>query len=60
MMRIESIPESVECPFCESENTELQSPFGTTLGLAQYMCNECNTPFEWIKWEKERKQNRSD
>ena len=57
MINADRIPQSVKCPFCESENTELHSPFGTTLALVQYVCKECNSPFEWIKWEKEQRKN---
>lgn len=45
----------VKCPFCDSTNTTIYSAFGTTLALVQYVCDDCNSPFEWIKWEEEKK-----
>ncbi|WP_069804885.1 PaaD-like zinc ribbon domain-containing protein [Thermogemmatispora onikobensis] len=37
------------CPFCGSTETELFSLFGQQLLTAQYYCNRCHTPFEYIK-----------
>ncbi|WP_376797278.1 hypothetical protein [Thermogemmatispora sp.] len=37
------------CPFCGSTETELFSLFGQQLLTAQYYCNGCHTPFEYIK-----------
>lgn len=58
-MESEALPKSVNCPFCDSHNTEIHSPFGTTLALVQYICNDCRSPFEWIKWESEKRESRS-
>jgi 3-hydroxybutyryl-CoA dehydrogenase len=44
------LPEHVACPFCAGLKTELHSPFGTALSVATYWCNQCRTPFEWVKW----------
>lgn len=43
------LPASVECPFCGTTKTELQTPFGSVLSVAQYYCRRCRTIFEWIK-----------
>lgn len=39
----------LECPFCNSEQTELKSWFGSTACKALYYCNNCNQPFEHFK-----------
>ncbi len=39
----------VACPFCGSENTRLQSPFGSTACKALYFCDGCRQPFEHFK-----------
>jgi hypothetical protein len=41
----------VDCPFCESRETELLSVFGKQLMTAQYYCRCCRTPFERVKGE---------
>ena len=40
---------SVACPFCASEETRLQSEFGSTLCKALHVCNDCRQPFERFK-----------
>lgn len=40
---------SVTCPYCGSKETEFFSLFGQQLLTVQYYCNECHTPFEYIK-----------
>ncbi len=37
------------CPFCNSENTELKSEFGSTACKSLHYCKECNQPFEHFK-----------
>jgi ring-1,2-phenylacetyl-CoA epoxidase subunit PaaD len=44
---------AVRCPFCGSDRTRLESPFGSTLGFALYWCERCRTAFEYLKWEDE-------
>ena len=39
----------VKCPFCDSENTELKSPFGPTLCRSLHYCNNCMQAFEQFK-----------
>jgi len=41
--------EQIECPFCDSKQTRLESPFGPTLCRAIYYCNACNQSFELFK-----------
>lgn len=41
--------EAITCPFCDSTNTRLESPFGPTLCRAIYYCNGCHQPFELFK-----------
>lgn len=46
-----SLPPHPPCPFCETRETELVSPFGGQLTVATYWCNRCRTGFDYIKWE---------
>jgi len=43
------ILEQTPCPFCESTNTELKTPFGPTLCRAMHYCNNCKQAFEQFK-----------
>jgi len=38
-----------KCPFCDSENTELKSPFGPALCRSMHYCNNCLQAFEQFK-----------
>lgn len=44
------LPESAPCPFCGASDSELVSPFGGALSVAQYWCRRCRTGFEYLKW----------
>lgn len=37
------------CPFCDSKNTTLKSPFGATLCRSMHYCNNCLQAFEGFK-----------
>ena len=37
------------CPFCDSTDTELKSPFGPTLCRALHYCHNCHQAFEQFK-----------
>ena len=39
----------VECPFCGSADTRLQSEFGSTACKAIHVCNACREPFDEFK-----------
>jgi len=41
--------ERVPCPFCESEETDLRSEFGSTACKSLHFCNSCTQPFEHFK-----------
>lgn len=41
--------ERAVCPRCESDNTELKTPFGPTLCRAIYYCHSCREAFEQFK-----------
>lgn len=41
--------EMIECPFCGSQNTRLDTPFGATLCRAMYYCDSCRQSFEMFK-----------
>jgi ring-1,2-phenylacetyl-CoA epoxidase subunit PaaD len=40
---------NIECPFCDSDETELRAEFGATACKALYFCNGCRQPFEHFK-----------
>jgi len=39
----------VQCPFCGSEETGLESAFGPTLCRSTHFCRSCRNPFEAFK-----------
>jgi ring-1,2-phenylacetyl-CoA epoxidase subunit PaaD len=43
------ILEHVTCPYCQSGNTDLKSPFGPTLCRSLHYCNNCRQAFEQFK-----------
>lgn len=46
------MPDSVTCPFCDGDDTEPFSAFGSSLSVSQYYCNGCRSVFEWMKWRR--------
>jgi ring-1,2-phenylacetyl-CoA epoxidase subunit PaaD len=42
-------PNKIECPLCNSKNTELISQFGSTACKALYRCKDCLEPFDYFK-----------
>ncbi|MGI9014325.1 MAG: 1,2-phenylacetyl-CoA epoxidase subunit PaaD [Phycisphaerales bacterium] len=46
---IELRTSAIACPFCASNNTRLDSPFGPTRCRAIYYCDGCRNSFEHIK-----------
>ncbi|CAN5185975.1 phenylacetate-CoA oxygenase subunit PaaJ [soil metagenome] len=43
------ILENIECPYCQSNDTTLKSPFGPTLCRSIHYCNHCRQAFEQFK-----------
>lgn len=43
------ILEHVKCPHCDSDNTELRTPFGPTLCRSMHYCHNCRQMFEQFK-----------
>ena len=41
--------EAIQCPRCNSYNTQLISRFGSTACKALYKCNDCYEPFDYFK-----------
>ncbi len=41
--------EDTHCPYCDSENTTMKSPFGPTLCRSLHYCNNCKQAFEGFK-----------
>jgi C4-type Zn-finger protein len=44
------LTDGVPCPFCSHHDTELVTPFGGQLSVAQYWCRKCRTGFDYLKW----------
>jgi len=44
-----SEPDQVQCPQCQSKNTEMVSQFGSTACKALYKCKDCLEPFDYFK-----------
>jgi ring-1,2-phenylacetyl-CoA epoxidase subunit PaaD len=38
-----------KCPYCDSENTEMKTPFGPALCRSMHYCNNCHQAFEQFK-----------
>ena len=43
------ILKNVNCPYCGSEDTQMNSPFGPTLCRSLHYCNSCRQAFEQFK-----------
>lgn len=43
------IIEHAKCPYCDSENTEMKTPFGPALCRSMHYCNNCHQAFEQFK-----------
>ena len=41
----------VACPWCESTDAKLSSPFGGTISEILFQCRNCGETFGWMKWE---------
>jgi C4-type Zn-finger protein len=41
----------IECPWCESGNTHVISPFGGTVSEVSMQCDDCKSTFGWMKWQ---------
>lgn len=48
------------CPFCNSDDVELVSPWGGQIITSQMRCRACNTYFEAIRAEFDGVAGRSD
>lgn len=43
------ILEHIQCPYCDSDNTEMKTPFGPTLCRSMHYCHNCKQAFEQFK-----------
>lgn len=43
------ILEHARCPYCNSENTVMSTPFGPTLCRSMHYCHDCHQAFEQFK-----------
>ena len=46
----------VECPWCNSQETHVVSPFGGTVSEILMKCDNCKNTFGWMKWEHRKRQ----
>ena len=44
--------QDIQCPWCDSKNTKLLSPYGPSVAEMQYKCLDCDQGFGWMKWER--------
>ncbi len=42
----------VHCPWCESGQTRLASPYGPSVAEMMFECLACGQGFGWMKWER--------
>ena len=42
----------VLCPWCESPNTRMVSPYGPSVAEMLFKCEDCQGSFGWLKWEQ--------
>jgi len=47
----EAYDNEVCCPWCESDNTRLVSPYGPSVAEMMFKCLDCAQSFGWMKWE---------
>jgi len=47
----EAYDREVSCPWCESANTRLVSPYGPSVAEMMFKCMDCEQSFGWLKWE---------
>ncbi len=45
------------CPFCDTNNAQLISLFGSQLLLSQYRCRACGTYFEGLREDRDDEAN---
>lgn len=43
--------QQVSCPWCESNNTRLVSPYGPSAAEMMFKCLDCEQGFGWMKWQ---------
>ena len=42
----------VRCPWCESADTRLVSPYGPSVAEMMLECLSCKQSFGWLKWQR--------
>ena len=42
----------VPCPWCDSTETEVVSPFGGTVSEILFKCKSCGDGFGFMKWDE--------
>jgi ring-1,2-phenylacetyl-CoA epoxidase subunit PaaD len=49
LVQLLRVRQAVQCPYCDSHETELRSEFGSTACKAVCWCRQCRQPFEEFK-----------
>jgi len=47
----------VACPWCDSTETEVTSPFGGTVSEILFKCKSCGQGFGFMKWDERFQEN---
>lgn len=48
----QSAEREVLCPWCQSPNTRMVSPYGPSVAEMLFKCEDCQDSFGWLKWEQ--------
>jgi transcription elongation factor Elf1 len=46
----DALPAAPTCPFCDGDQTEIMSAFGSHASVSTYWCRPCGSPFELMRW----------
>ena len=49
LVSLPTVSQELECPWCGSNDTEIQSEFGSTACKSLCKCHGCSQPFEYFK-----------
>jgi DNA-directed RNA polymerase subunit RPC12/RpoP len=52
----ESTKRPIACPYCDSTETELFSLYGNSLLSSQYVCRNCHTVFDVVRFDGEESE----
>ncbi len=43
---------TARCPFCGGTRTTEIGAFASVAMTAHFLCSDCRSPFEWVRWRK--------